>query len=534
MLGLFLFLPLLSSHYVCGLPPSPIVDLGYSRYRGIRLPAGIDEYLGMRYAAPPLGDLRFRSPRDPVSTPGVQDVAKASSISADQVPNQNITAKFAEDCLFINVFTPSNATADSKLPVWVHIQGGGYARNDNGNFNGTKIIQESGLDFIFVNFNYRVGAFGFLASEYIRDDGDLNVGLLDQRKALEWVQKHIAKFGGNPDHVVIHGDSAGAGSIAHHMTAYGGRDDHLFVGAIYESPFWPTLRTVAEMEFQFDRVVQDTGCADSESSLSCLRKVDFAKLQAANAASPFPGADRKPLPLWYFLPVIDDDLIEDKLYTLFEQGRMLRVPLLVGDDTNEGSTFAANASTTAEMSSFLKANYPNLRPQSLEKIHGEYPLMAHLSNHSAYFPSTSAAYGDATFTCPGDHITGSLAGQSLLQIWNYRYNVRAASLISKGLGVPHIFEISAIFGVGNAGESSVTSYTDVNKDIVPIVMDYWISFIKHLDPNPARNSKGPFWEPWGLGTEKRLKMQTNETGMELVPLNLTDHCLMWKSLVAEM
>ncbi|GLA67744.1 hypothetical protein AtubIFM54640_002278, partial [Aspergillus tubingensis] len=139
------------------------------------------------------------------------------------------------------------------LPVWVHIQGGGYASNSNANFNGTNVIQHSGYDLVFVNFNYRVGALGFLASEEIRRDGDLNVGLLDQRKALEWVKQHISQFGGDPDHVIAHGDSAGAGSVTHHMTAYGGRAEGLFAGAVLESPFWPTLRTVAEMEFQYTR-----------------------------------------------------------------------------------------------------------------------------------------------------------------------------------------------------------------------------------------------------------------------------------------
>lgn len=104
-----------------------------------------------------------------------------------------------EDCLFINVFTPSHATTLSRLPVWVHIQGGGYASNANANFNGTNVIQHSGYDLVFVNFNYRVGALGFLASEEIRRDGDLNVGLLDQRKALAWVKQHISQVGHGPN-----------------------------------------------------------------------------------------------------------------------------------------------------------------------------------------------------------------------------------------------------------------------------------------------------------------------------------------------
>lgn len=105
----------------------------------------------------------------------------------------------------MNVFTPSDATPESKLPVWVYIQGGGYAVNAQANYNGTGVVQNSDIhngtemvrqsdyNLVFVNFNYRVGALGFLASEELQEDGDLNAGLLDQRKLLYWVQDNIAK-----------------------------------------------------------------------------------------------------------------------------------------------------------------------------------------------------------------------------------------------------------------------------------------------------------------------------------------------------
>lgn len=105
--------------------------------------------------------------------------------------DQNVTSNLDEDCLYVNVFAPSNATADSKLPVWLYIQGGGYRTNSNANYNGSEVVRQSGQNIVFVNFNYRVGLLGFLASERVREDGDLNVGLLDQRKLLLWVQKYI-------------------------------------------------------------------------------------------------------------------------------------------------------------------------------------------------------------------------------------------------------------------------------------------------------------------------------------------------------
>lgn len=121
-----------------------------------------------------------------------------------------------EDCLFVNVWAPSNATSQSKLPVWLFIQGGGelsalcvlsllfsgtdltrpgYVANTNGNWDGNEVVEKSGHAIVMVNFNYRVGLWGFLASERVRADGDLNVGLLDQRMLMKWVKTHIASVG---------------------------------------------------------------------------------------------------------------------------------------------------------------------------------------------------------------------------------------------------------------------------------------------------------------------------------------------------
>lgn len=183
--------------------PIPLtVDLGYSKYQGVAADGGINQYLGMRFAAPPLGDLRFRAPADPVYNGTVQP---ATSFGPTCPYVGYLFPVNSEDCLFINVFAPSNATTTSKLPVWFFLSGGGYSGLSNANYYGNEVIAASNHSIILVNVNYRVGAYGFLTSEKVRQDGDLNAGLLDQRKALEWVQKYIHLFGGDPSHVVLHG-----------------------------------------------------------------------------------------------------------------------------------------------------------------------------------------------------------------------------------------------------------------------------------------------------------------------------------------
>ncbi|KAJ5767797.1 hypothetical protein N7533_000380 [Penicillium manginii] len=424
---------------------------------------------------------------------------------------------------------PKSAIIDLGLPVWFFIQGGGYADNSNENYNGSKVVENSGQDIVFVNFNYRVGVLGFLASEEVRQNGDLNAGLLDQRKALLWVQKYIHLFGGNPDHVVIHGASAGAGSVALHLAAYGGENKNLFIGAVAESTFWPTQRTVADMEFQYKRFAKQLDCDSSDDVLSCLRSADIDSIQKYDVVSPFPNGGDTPAPLWYFLPVYDGGIVSDYLYSSFKQGKIIHVPLIVTDETNEGTYFGYNATSADEVSQFMKNNYPKLNDTQLNAINKAYPLMDPLPKHAAYFPSAAAAYGDSTFTCPGNMMTASMSKHfSFEKVWNYRFNVQDQTEISEGKGVPHVFDLAAIFGLGQTNAPSL-SFANTNSQIVPITMDYYLSFIKTLNPNTLRNQDAPEWDNWGNGTGQRLKLQTNKTEMEMVPQLQIERCAMWKS-----
>jgi carboxylesterase type B len=144
----------------------------------------------------------------------------------------------SEDCLFLNVWTPSNATS-GPLPVLVWFHGGGYGLGNGRNDPGP-LISTSGNRFVVVTTQYRLGAFGFLASDEVHRRGVVNAGLLDQEAALRWVQKYIHHFNGDPDQVTIFGESAGAGSVMLLDVAYGGTlGTSLFRGSIAASPYLP-------------------------------------------------------------------------------------------------------------------------------------------------------------------------------------------------------------------------------------------------------------------------------------------------------
>lgn len=175
----------------------PVVNLGYATYAGTTLSGGINRFLGMRYAAAPVGDLRWRAPAPAPTVTGTQQAKSFGPICLG-ISVSFPTSSEDEDCLFINVWAPEGANTTTNLPVWLFIQGGGYVSNSNANWNGATVVEQSGNKVVFVNFNYRVAMWGFLASQKVQANGNLNAGLLDQRLAMQWVKQNIASFGGDP------------------------------------------------------------------------------------------------------------------------------------------------------------------------------------------------------------------------------------------------------------------------------------------------------------------------------------------------
>ncbi|KAI0438688.1 carboxylesterase [Xylaria telfairii] len=519
-------------------PSIPRANLGYATYRGtlVGAGAGVAQFLGMRYALPPTGERRFRRPVEKLGWARRQVSADTFGPICLGISQPFPNPHQDEDCLFANVWAPANATVESKLPVWLFIQGGGYTANSNANWNGTAVVERSGHRIVLVNFNYRVGLWGFLASQRVRADGDLNVGLLDQRAAMRWVKRHIAQFGGDPHHVVIHGASAGAGSVALHLVAKE-REEKLFVGAVGESVFFPAMPYLNELEWQFDLVLRRTGCDDEGvEPMACLRSKPAAVLQAANVPAAFPGAPAVPRPLFFWTPCVDGDILPDLPYRLFQRGAFVDVPVIMGSTTDEGTVFAADASTQGQMTAFLRSNYPHLSPSNTSAILAHYPQTESLPQHNPWFPSTAKAYGEPTFTCPVGHILSAYAKHShTSRAWGYRYDVWDAENEAAGLGVVHIFESWAIFGPDSptGPGRGPRSYYTYNAAVVPVMMDYWISFVRTLDPSMLRFPGTPVWKRWGR-EGRRLLIRTEHVEIERVPGDQKARCAFWRDLAPVM
>lgn len=470
------------------------IDLGYARYRGKDIGNGVMRWAGMRYArsVSRVDGLRFTAPQDPIDERNIVDATKFGPLCIGS--GSDLKAEFgeehSEDCLFINVFSPSKSTSTSKLPVYVFIQGGGFSVNGNANYNGADLIDAADNNMIVVNFNYRVGPYGFLAGKEIAANGSLslNNGLKDQRQALKWVKKHIHEFGGDPDHVTVGGASAGGGSVVFQLTAYGGRNDNLFHAAAAESAAFPPLRDVNNSQWQYDSLRNETGCPD----LACLASLDAVSFQRAvrTLKKPFPGA-RNP-PIYFWNPTLDYDFIQDLTYKQLRAGRFVKVPTIFGDTTHEGINFTPkNIKSMPSAETFITDQFPGLDWPSVRKA---WSAPTELSS-ARWYDVASDVYGHIRYNCPTLNISGTYAANSNHSTWTYRWNVGTAS---------HVGELMPIW-------NNATSAAGV------FIQAYWASFIRSYDPNKyvadylvaaggesARELKSPKWGTFGANGGQRL------------------------------
>ena len=447
-------------------------------------------------------------------------------------PTGNTTS---EDCLFLDVYAPSNTTASSKLPVFFFIQGGGFNTDSNANYNGSGLIKASDNGIVVVNFNYRVGPYGFLAAGEVES---ANNGLKDQVKALEWVQRYISLFGGDATHVTIGGDSAGAASVTLLQTAYGGNLSSLFHASAAESQSFAAVNTIEQAQYQYDNLLIRTECVNANDTLACLRSLSAVDLQRVNINTVSPGAQIAPL--YMYGPVIDGGIVPDYTYRAFAEGKFVKIPAIFGDDTNEGTIFVPkNTSSIADSDTFLQAQFPAVNPDQLRAITSLFPNPnLTFPNSGPFWRQASNAYGEIRYICPGIFCSDAYANVNGQPVWNYRFAVLDPTQEAQGLGTPHTVEVNAIWGPENVNGGAPGSYSPgrVNAAIVPLIQGYWTSFIRAYDPNVYRADGAPTWEEWSVEGKRRLMFATpaNGTMMESVPEDQKARCAYLSSIGLEL
>ncbi|KAK2731253.1 hypothetical protein FQN55_004898 [Onygenales sp. PD_40] len=494
----------------------PILTLPYATYRAARYDAIADIYHfnNIRFAAPPVGDLRFAKPAPPELTPGIQDGKYGPAciqelpftlFGSDQLGKTPasvllsgvlgaLSGGASEDCLFLDLQVPGKAVREPdqhRMPVVVWIYGGAYTLGSKSMFtgafgdfpllplyDGTGPIKASGGEIIFASMNYRLGAYGWLAGKTMEKEGTPNLGLWDQRAAFQWVQDFIQLVGGDKSQVSAWGESAGAGSIYHHLVGFGGKQDPLFSKAVMLSPAYQILYDRhGALEDTFQTFAEAAGCPGGD--MACLRAADEDTLKKANRAA----IGAAPEGTSNMGPATDGTLIRQLANLEYITGNYWSDvdSLIISHTSNEAELFSnPKVVTNDQFVNFVKSIIPSYVPsEALEIILDQYPP-ANLtgSRFKLVRDRTKAFVRDSSFTCNTRYVTEAFFGKT----FNAQYS---ATLGIHGTDILATFFDDAI-PVNLLNKTMPFNILPLFSGVASAYQSYLTSHAIHGDPNKAR------------------------------------------------
>lgn len=445
----------------------------------------IDSYLGIPYAAPPVGPLRWRAPQPPISWTGVRD-AKAYGSRCPQGQSSNGPRSEAEDCLFINVQRPAGMAPDDRRPVFVFIHGGGLINGSSNQADMAAIVEETGV--IGVTFNYRLGALGFLAHPALTaESGESgNYGLMDQQEALRWVHTNIANFGGDPDRVTIGGQSAGGWSVCAHLTAPNSAG--LFSRAIIQSGSCIS-QSQNEADKGGEEIARQLGCSEGVEGTNCLRDASVSSIIDL-PASGYPNG--------YIIPVHGTSFLPRPPRRSISSGEFSRVPLVVGGNLDEGRTDTQGnigwsksdylswiGQTFASKSEQVIRMYP--WPENSDKFTGAY-----LSGAIFTDSGLSAEIGG----CATRRLASDFARYTDTHVYEFAHRTGPGLTPTLGdyqWGAGHAAELAYLFPSFDNGTPIAPSFNADEQSLAHDMKVYWAAFVQGKEP-PTNLSA---WPPYG-------------------------------------
>jgi len=421
-------------------------------------------YRGIPFAAPPVGDLRWRAPQPPSKWEGVR---QATKFAPGPIQGGNPPSGKSEDCLYLNIWTPAKSSGD-RIPVLVWIYGGGFGAGATSekNYSGENLAMKG---VVLVSIAYRVGQLGFLAHKELSKESPNqvsgNYGLLDMIAGLQWVQKNITAFGGDPDRVTIFGESAGG--IAVSMLCASPLAKGLFHGAISQSggsfgPPRPTtfpgenLKRLANAEVDGQAYLKSAGV----SSIAELRKIDADKLPAGRG-------------LGMSWPIIDGWVIPDDQYNLYESNRFNDTPILVGYNSDEGASFSPPHTPQAYIEG-VRMRYGPFAGNLLKA----YPTDSGTVPKTARDLARDAAFGWHTWIWA--RLQAKMGKSKAFYYYFDQHPDYPEGSPRFGYGSPHGQDVAYVFKHLDASNSQTTK-TDL--EISDVMATYWTNFAKRGDPS---------------------------------------------------
>jgi len=490
--------------------------------RGIST-AETNQYLGIPYAKPPVGNLRWRAPSPVPRWNGPRDATTFAPHCA-QVESPFGSASTSEDCLYLNVFTPNDKKGKGHakdLPVMVWLHGGGMVVGESDDYDPTRLVSQGR---IVVTLNYRLGYLGFLAHSALSAEAGAsgNYGLMDQNAALRWVQRNITKFGGDPDNVTIFGESAGGLSV--HSQLASPLAAGLFDRAIVQSGAYslqqPSLATAEGRGASFADTV---GCTDQTAA--CLRSVPVETLLA-----------NQPTTEGAIGPNRDGRVLPQSIIDAFQSGQFNHVPVVEGTTHDEFSLFAyTNIEATFGSFIWQRQLYPFVvttfvqslgLPTTAAAVLAEYPLPSGATSSAA---NVIAIGTDALFACPARRSARALS--QFVPTFAYEFNdpdapqpfVPAASF---DYGAFHASEIASLFDSTTLGGHA--PFTPDQEALAAAMVRYWTQFAAQGDPNGAQT---PQWPGFTAGIES-VQSLVPPTPKTVTNFAADHHCAFWDAALA--
>jgi para-nitrobenzyl esterase len=467
---------------------------------------GTRTFIGIPYAAPPVGDLRWKPPAKVEPWNGVLD-ATGPGVACMMGTGPDPTVQSSEDCLQLNVFAPDPAP-DEPVPVMVWLHGGGHV-NGSANahllpslpmfFDGAALRSSSGQQVVVVTINYRLSSLGFLAHPALTDEQGTsgNYGLKDQQAALRWVQRNIEAFGGDPGDVTLFGESAGAYDTCYQLVAKG--HEGLFERAILESGscVGGHIKTLSEGEADGEALAQRVGCAQSEPAalLGCLRAKPAGELLPTDP-DPAPGgflfiSPERGVPMSNgardpgLFAVIDGDFLIEQPITSLEAGRFEHVPMIIGTNAREAAYFLNGETAFGDQDQFMQGLKDTFGPGAA-LVADRYPV----ANYDSANEAGIAVGTDFLFACPTRTLARLVTPYA--DVFVYTWNRGAAFGPFAGLGAaPHAVELAWVWDWWTTAFGKPVDEVALAHQ----VGGYWTGLAARGDPNAADRVTWPRYAP---------------------------------------
>ena len=442
-------------------------------------------YKGIPYAAPPVGDLRWRPPKAALAWSGIREgdrfgAACMQTPFPEGSPYRTNPEPVSEDCLFLNVWSGAKSPKEPR-PVMVWIHGGSLAKGSGSIpvYDGEHLASDGA---VVVTINYRLGVFGFLAHPQLTKESDRgssgNYGILDQIAALDWVRKNIATFGGDPKRVTVFGESAGSWSV----------------NVLVASPLARGL---------FQRAIGESGAnfaplprlADAEEAGLRLAKSMGAETVAALRAKP--AADLTKAMGEYAQPNVDGWMLPDQIFAIFSRGKQNDVATLIGSNADEGTAFTPPTLGAEAFKAETKRRFRDVADEYLKT----YPA----GSDEQARASSAAAIRDQRFGWEMQTWARLQAKTGKSKVFLYYFSRVPPDPFGKRLGAYHASEIPYVFD-----NLRIAPVDNPDRDLAKTMSAYWVNFAAHGDPNGKGVPRWPAYSKTGVAMGLGEQVQTTK------------------------